>query len=331
MPGVRALLRPPPETATDHPGRHPGGFDWPAGVPLAQPGAVLVVAAAPAGTILSAERYAPTPATARFTVSGGPDGHRAVGFWAAVAGWPPAADWGDDLLHDRPPAADRLLRLLDALTDTPPADPTGALAAVRVSLPPGWQVLPAADTAVGGAAAGGAVLVPVFRTAEPVGAFVRVRQFGLATGDEILRPAQVVVSAGRPPTGVGELDALAGSAPGAGGEALRSMLADLRPAALAGNIQRGLVAVFSAYWDAAAEWGLVDPAGADRFREVLPDCMAAGNLSVFTPGGAFDHPVGWVEVSPTCRLVTGRITRVVCPGLLGEGGRLWRPARVEAE
>lgn len=163
---------------------------------------------------------------------------------------------------------------------------------------------------------------------------MRVRAFGLRAFDgRVVRPAEVVVSAGPPPTGFNELESLAVGCPEPGGAALRGALAALRPAGVGGYLEQASVDLYVCYWDTAhADWATADLAGASAFAAGCREMLAAAfGLVALHPANYRDHPAGWVSVPAGTRISSGRVTRTLRPGLLTAAGTLRLPARVEAE
>ncbi|MBX9622510.1 MAG: hypothetical protein K2X82_01715 [Gemmataceae bacterium] len=178
----------------------------------------------------------------------------------------------------------------------------------------------------------GVVTKVVFRRDVPAGRVARVKAFGLVKGEEVIRPSEVVVSAGPPPAGLTELEAAAGAIPGAGGEAVREAFRDLRPAGLGGYLELAAVELYTRFWDRAhPDWAAIDPAAAAGFGVGLGAMLRDGfGLTPFDPVNFRDYPAGWVVVPPGTRMTTGRVTRVLRPGLAA-GDVLRVPARAEAE
>jgi hypothetical protein len=54
-------------------------------------------------------------------------------------------------------------------------------------------------------------------------------------------------------------------------------------------------------------------------------------LYPFYPVAYQDHPDGWLQRAPGRNMVTGRVRRVLRPGLQDEDGHLRLPALVEVE
>ena len=240
---------------------------------------------------------------------------------------------------------DGLGPVLDELAKIEPAADAAPLAARDdlLSLVRGWAgdiglgVVPEDwSFAAGGPApavdAPGVSAKAVFRRDVPAGHVARVKAFGLIRRGEVIRPAEVVVSAGPPPPGLTELEAAAETIAGAAGEEVRAAFRDLRPAGAGGFGELAAVELFTRFWDRAyPEWAAVDPVGAAAFADGLGRMLAAGyGLTTFAPLHYRDHPAGWVVVPAGTRMTTGRVARVLRPGLVA-GDALRLPARVEAE
>jgi hypothetical protein len=333
-----------------------GRATWPADLPFTQGGVSFVVDEAPAGSVVAVERFAHQPAAARFRVSLG----RADGATAAVAkAWDAVAAGGLELDEFRallapgldaamrsgePVPPDVLARLLDRLGALDPPEPDGIasrdtlLSALRdwaaadelTIHPDGWTfadggLAPAPDTA-------GVAVKAVFRRDVPAGRVAKVKAFGLTGPDGPLRTGEVVVSAGPPPHGLTELEAAAESVPGPTGEELREAFRGLRPAGAGGYLELAGVDLFTRFWDHVRPvWTNTNPAAAETFAEGLRVMLReAFGLETFAPLNYRDHPTGWVNVPPGTRMSSGRVTRVIRPGL-ASGDVLRVPARVEAE
>jgi hypothetical protein len=262
-----------------------------------------------------------------------------LGDWPAPGG---LLVWLYDQAADE---ADGLGPVLDELAKLDPTADAAHLAARDdlLSLVRGWAgdiglgVVPEDwSFAAGGTAppadAPGVTAKPVFRRDVSAGRIARVKAFGLVRGDEVIRPAEVVISAGPPPPGLTELEAAAEAIPGPAGDEVRAAFRDLRPAGAGGFGELAAVELFTRFWDRAyPEWAAVDPVAAAAFADGLGRMLAAGyGLAAFAPLHYRDHPAGWVVVPAGTRMTTGRVVRVLRPGLVA-GDALRLPARVEAE
>lgn len=264
---------------------------------------------------------------------------------AALPDWPEPGGlliWLGDQATDE---SEHVVTLLDEIAKLDPAAGAAQLAARDdlLSLVHGWAgdiglgVVPADwSFAAGGpgptADAVGVVSKPVFRRDVPAGRIARIKVFGMVRGREVIRPADIVISAGPPPPGLTELEAAAGAIPGPAGDEVRAAFRDLRPAGAGGFGELAAVELFTRFWDQAyPEWAAVDAVGAGAFADGLGRMLAAGyGLTAFAPLHYRDHPAGWVVVPPGTRMTTGRVARVLRPGLVA-GDALRLPARVEAE
>jgi len=332
-----------------------GDVRWPDEISIVQPGAAFVPGDAPSGVVAAVERFATEPPAARFRVSLGPDGAAraaAAAALAAAAAVPECGGVGTLLAGalDRAVRAggdvpvDLLRALLDALARLDPAG-TGEQAAARDALLTrarawadviGLSVRPAGWTFSGGGAAPGdddrgVKTKAVFRRDVPAGAVARVKAFGLVGPTGAGEPGEVVVSAGPPPHGLTDLEAAAGGIPGAAGEEVRESFRALRPAGVGGYLELAAVDLYTRFWDGAyPAWAEADPGAAGLFGDGLRAMLAEGfGLDAFAPGQFRDYPPGWVAVPPGTRMTTGRVVRVLRPGLAA-GDVLRVPARVEA-
>ncbi len=297
------------------------------------------------------DRFARSPDAARFTVGSGPSaGPRstAAAIWRSIARWPTSTRLATALevsiRRDEPPTSESLGIVLDELIQwdkQPPGDyqPDDELARVRVwASTGGWSILPLdweyrRGATMSGDAPPGVMGKPVFRPADPVGHVFRVRSFGIARSDEVVRSAEVVVSAGPAPARLPDLEAAAERLSGDAGATLRSALADLRPAGLGGYLEQAIVDMYVVFWDRVhSAWNADAPTIAAGFAESLRSCLRETfGLNEFLPLGFCDHPDGWVAVPPGTRMTTGRVVRVLRPGLLDAELHLRVPARAEVE
>jgi len=326
-----------------------GSVSWPTDTSICQAGTTFD-SAIDSFDVVRVERFARSPSAARFTVGSGPTGgprNTAAAVWNTIAKWSTPTSVGPALeasiRRDEPPTSESLAGLLDALVQwdkQPPSEyqPDDLLLRIRSWAFTGeWSILPSDWEYRRGATWPGDVPgltgKPVFRPADPVGQVFRVRSFGIARMDEIVRSAEVVVSAGPAPARLPDLEAVAERLPGDPGDRLRVALANLRPAGLGGYLEQAIVDMYIEFWDHAhAIWVDSDPASAAGFAETLRSSLRETfGLSEFLPLGFCDHPDGWVAVPPGTRMTTGRVVRVLRPGLLDAELRLRVPARAEVE
>jgi len=326
----------------EYPTATAAGWAWPPGTPLTQPGLRGALHATPLGTVVAAELVSTDPAAAKYTVSLGPGPSAASAvydLWALSAdpAWHAAigphldATWAGVPL-DVP----RLLGILDAATrpDSPISAATAEPVLRRIVDGCGATLISAAgyDRAAEETVTG-VRAVPVFRKADPVGAVVRVRAFGLVAGGIVARPAEIVVSAGPLPPGCPDLEALLPAAPEAVRGELAASLAGLRPAGLHGYLELAAVELFQLYWGRARPaWHATDPENAAAFAYGLTHLLGSPfGLHEFAPANVFDHPDGWVTLPPGCRVTSGRVVELLAPGLLDAAGGLRLPAHAVAE
>ncbi|MFL5338567.1 MAG: hypothetical protein ACJ8F7_00220 [Gemmataceae bacterium] len=161
----------------------------------------------------------------------------------------------------------------------------------------------------------------------------RVRKFGLRRGDAVIRKSAVTVSAGPAPEGFPELEDLAKSPAADAEKALLARLKEWRLAALHDTLEMTAVQFFVDFWgelgeplrqrdaDKAAEFGR-------RLAHVLHQGFC---LFAFSPAAYQDYPDGWLHRVPGRQMVSGRVRRVVRPGLQDEHNHLRVPALVEVE
>lgn len=333
-----------------------GETSWPAEVPFTAASVSFAASASPPGTILSVARFATSPAAARMCVSLGPIGPIGA---AIAATWDAVVASGLELDNCRAVLApaleaaartgglisnDVLLALLDQLADTEPGASSAhdgrdaLLARLRDwAAVAAFAIQPAEWTfAAGGAApapdAAGLDRKPVFRRDVPLGRIAKVKRFGLVGSDGVVRAGEIVISAGLAPPGLVELEAAAESLEGREGDELREAFRGLRAAGAEGYLELALTDLFTRFWDRAYPvWSAAAPDVAEDFAERLRALLQVQfSLDVVHPANYRDHPSGWVSVPPGTRMTSGRVVRVLRPGL-ASGGELRVPARVEAE
>lgn len=314
---------------------HPedGTVSWPDSVPAHPPGIHLDAGNARGWTV---ERFATTPEGARFAVPGGN-----APLTAALAAWHELADPATSsararlalalarALNSPSPTAEDVLAVLDAVSQSdggsvPPSNPVPS--GVRVwAEAGGWRILTGSAMSPDGR-----VTRPVFKRDVPAGAVVRVKALGLAGEGGVVRPAEVVVSAGPPPVGLAELEALVGTGPDEALDEFREALRGLRAAGAGGYLELAATDLHQLFWDRVLpRWA--DPKAAAAAGDALAGMLReAFGLLPLVPRHFRDHPPDWVSVPPGTRMVTGRVTRVLRPGLTNNGV-LRLPAVVEAE
>lgn|GEM_PF-4102350 len=173
---------------------------------------------------------------------------------------------------------------------------------------------------------------PVFRNAPAAGRIVRIKRFGLAAGDLMVREAELIISAGPPPPGLTDLEDAAERIPDPAGESLRERFAGLRSASLEGFLELALTDLYTHFWDRVfPDWRVGDSEAARAFGGGLGAmvCESLG-LTVYTPQHVSERPEGWVMIPPGTRISTGRVERVLRPGLHRDGV-LHVPARATVE
>ncbi len=321
--------------------RETGTPRWPTGVSIIQPG-LQITPNAPPGTLVRVERFASVPDKALYSLGVGLEQTNSLELglraWHAVArsdlaGLRTSLATGieESLRAGTPPGSNQLLSVLDALAafDGAPDIRERILAAVRLwSATGGWLIMPG-DQPVRGT---GINVKPIFKRDSPAGKVLRVRTYGLQGPAGLIRSAEIVTSAGPPPNGLTELEAAASQVPGEVGEELRNAFRGLRVAGAEGYLEAAVVDLFVLFWERVRPmWIDIDPALAGTFGDdlvsLLRDTFA---LYPFSPANYRDYPSDWVTVPPGTRMSTGRVKRVLRPGLTSSG-TLRLPACVEAE
>ncbi|HLW65983.1 MAG TPA: hypothetical protein VKS79_11800 [Gemmataceae bacterium] len=167
----------------------------------------------------------------------------------------------------------------------------------------------------------------------PPGSVIRVTRFGLAQGDEVLCECELAVSAGPEPAGYADLADLLTHRTPIGGNAFRERLQAWPEAAMAGTLEMTAVQMFVDFWGALGEsLRNRNREAAQEFSSRLTDVLRQNwRLYPFYPAAYQDHPDGWLQRAPGRNMVTGRVRRVLRPGLQDEEGHLRVPALVEVE
>lgn len=172
-----------------------------------------------------------------------------------------------------------------------------------------------------------------FRADENAGSVYRVRSFGLKQGERLLSECALSVAAGPAPAGMQELDEVIKVAVDHGEEVLVARLRGWREAAFHGALDIVIVQFFVDYWgELGEELRQQHPELAHEFSLRLFDLLKLEfKLFPFFPVAYQDHPDGWLQRATGRSMVTGRVRRVVRPGLQDENGLLRVPALVEVE
>ncbi len=314
-----------------------------------------VVDEAAAGTVIRVDRFALPPARAAVSVSLGSASGSAFAVaaaWDALTGAGLDLDAFRDLLEPALEAAarkgqpipdDLLVRVVAQL---------GELSEKVGKVAPAWDeflkrvrewasglgfiVLPEEWTFAGGGSASepvhGLNAKVVFRRDVPPGRIAKVKAFGLLGPGGVDHTGEIVVSAGEPPLGLTELEALVEPLEGEAGEDLRGAFRALRPAGAGGFLELAAIDLFTRFWDQVQPaWSATDSEAASKFADGLNAMLRESfKLEMILPTNYRDHPAGWVFVPPGTRMISGRVVRVLRPGL-ASAGELRVPARVEAE
>lgn len=330
---------------------------WSEGVSFAQPGVTFAADTELAGTVIGVQQSGISPQTCRVTISLGPDpGTRAM--LAAV--WEATTRGGPDLQGvrgklvplidatvraEQAPSPEDLVHMLDAIGELEPTEDAAlrtardevltrlrewATAEGLTVLPEGWTFTTGGPGPL--APPDGLMVKTVFRVGVPAGQIARVRAFGLVGPDGVVRAGDVLLSGGPPPHGLTGMENAAEAAPGDAGQELRDVFKSLRQAGAGGYLDMAALDLYTLFWDRVyPEWAAHDPDAADTFADQLRAMMdETFGLEMFSPESFHDYPGGWVSVPPGTRMNTGRVVRVLRPGL-ATGSTLHVPARVEVE
>jgi hypothetical protein len=167
----------------------------------------------------------------------------------------------------------------------------------------------------------------------PPGQIVRIQQFGLAHGEVVLRTPEITVSAGPPPAGHAELAEFVAQPDLLGGNALQQRIDSWPEAALHGTLEMVAVQFFVDFWGALGEHLRAgDPESAQELNNRLLSLLRhEWKLYPFHPVAYQDHPDGWLQRVAGRNMVTGRVRRILRPGLQDEEGHLRVPALVEVD
>jgi hypothetical protein len=169
--------------------------------------------------------------------------------------------------------------------------------------------------------------------AAPRGSIIRVKRFGLAQGDNVLRECELAVSVGPEPAGYAELAEFLTKRGPIGSKPFRERLKSWPEAAVTGTLEMVAVQFFVDFWGALGEeLRSRDPESAQELSSRLIAVLRQNwKLYPFYPAAYQDHPDGWLQRAPGRNMVTGRVRRVLRPGLQDEEGHLRVPALVEVE
>lgn len=178
----------------------------------------------------------------------------------------------------------------------------------------------------------GVEMIPVYRQDIPPGLPVRLKVLGVARAEQILRPAVVPVSAGPVPEGLAELEDELHDLTGPIVEVFRQRLKEWRAASLAGTFESTAVDTFVLFWDEQSQpLQNEQPHHFGAMAEKLAQVMRASfGYTLLEPAHFLDFPNGWVQIAEG-RLTSGRVRRVLRPGLSDRDGKLRIPACVEVE
>ncbi len=173
-----------------------------------------------------------------------------------------------------------------------------------------------------------------FSDREPVGRLLGVERFSWGRGDGSPgRPGRVGVSVGPK---VPWVYACYNAAKAANLPALDPMLARISTwlkHLLRGTFDDELKDFYlAAHDDLGAPWRAADEAGFERFRDHLHEALAERRgYAPFSPSRRDEYPWNWVVTVGAAASETGRVRRVVRPGLQDAQGRLICPAVVEVD
>jgi hypothetical protein len=173
----------------------------------------------------------------------------------------------------------------------------------------------------------------LFRSDVPADVVIRVQRFGLRRDNTVVRKCAVVVSAGRAPDGFAELEDLLQKSAGDSAHAVLQRLKEWRMAALDGTLEMAAVQFFVDYWgDLGVPLRTADAGNAQEFAQRLSAVLHRGfRLFTFHPAAYQDFPDGWLQRVAGRQMTSGRVRRVVRPGLQDEHSHLRVPALVEVE
>jgi hypothetical protein len=307
----------------------PAQGTWPESTLLFSDGIIARPDTAPVGTILEVQRTSLLPNHARATISiGSPDSGLALAYEL----WNTSAEsmWREALTS----VVERLRReedieptaWLPVLAEAAKLEPSVQEPLRKLLEKQGLELLSGQRFAVVPEQEGAEyLLIPRFRE-NPFGELVRARRYGLRNHDEVISPAELIVSIGPPPPGFPELEKASTELPSPFPEQLAQHFSGLRLAMLLGYAEAVWVELFQTFWGIPGATQQV--AFAESLEKYLQDQW---QWSTFRPSQFFDHEQGWVMVPPGVRVTTGRVTAVARPGLIDSTGSLRLPAVVFAE
>lgn len=163
---------------------------------------------------------------------------------------------------------------------------------------------------------------------------IQIKAFGLRRrGGDTIRECELRVSAGASPIGFDELCRLVESPANSGEERLKQRLQGWPRACLQDAFDVAAERLFIDFWGPLGdEMRLHNSDGARRFGEQLSLLLEHElQLQTFYPETFQDYPTGWLLLDSDHGGVTGRVRRVIRPGVKDESDNLHVPAIVEID
>jgi hypothetical protein len=161
-----------------------------------------------------------------------------------------------------------------------------------------------------------------------------IKAFGLQRRDaDLIRACEVCVSAGASPCGFEELCHIVVKAANPGEEHLKQRLNGWPRACLHDAFRVAAECLFIDFWSPLGdEMRLQNPEAAHRFAAQLSQVLANNlRLQTFYPETYQDYPAGWLVLESDRGGVTGKVRRIIRPGLKDEQENLHVPAIVEID
>jgi Sec-independent protein translocase protein TatA len=176
-------------------------------------------------------------------------------------------------------------------------------------------------------------MVVDFSSAVPSGQVSGVKSFGIVYQGNRIQVCEVILSAGPAPTGFVEMEDLVSNGNHPAEKHFHEQLRGWREVCWKGTLELNAVQMYVEFWGPTGDrWRSDAPRRAERFGAKLILLLQKSlHLSTFYPTRYQDYPGGWLEVASDRGMVTGRIRKVLRPGLQDDQGRLQIPAVVEVE
>jgi len=172
-----------------------------------------------------------------------------------------------------------------------------------------------------------------FDSRSPRGRILHIRRFGWRTPHDPGRRAIPVVSLGEPMADILDCFRLGIAATLPELEPMKAALRRWSRCILDGTLPDELIRFYSELHDQyEPSWRAADESGFEKFRNSLLEVLnQRAGIVAFYPQKRGEFPGYWMTLVGNSTSQTGRVRRVIQPGLLDAERRLITPARVEVE